>query len=163
MDSGTRRAGASWWAAVLVFVSALAAATAYAGGTASGIGEAAAPPQDVTRIESRLGQLEQRFYSIEASIRGLEQQSRLSGVTAGRATRDPEAGLLRAEVEALRQRLAEVETLRRRLAEVECGLSKVDERTLSASEKQARRRPAQAAGDPCRLNADTPVRLPARP
>jgi hypothetical protein len=107
----------------------------------------------VIRIESRLSQLEQRFYSVEASIRGLEQQSRLSGVTGGRAARDPEVALLRSEVEALRLRLAEAE----------CGLARVDERTLSAAAKQAREKSVGGAGDPCRLNADTPVRLPSRP
>ena len=105
------------------------------------------------RIESRLSQLEQRFYSVEASIRGLEQQSRLSDINSGRAARDPEVGLLRAEVEAMRLRLIEVE----------CGLARVDERTLSAAAKQARQGSARGAGDPCRLNADTPVRLPSRP
>jgi hypothetical protein len=107
----------------------------------------------VTRIESRLNQLEQRIYSIESSIRGLEQQSRLSGVTAGRSARDPEIGLLRTEVEALRLRLAEVE----------CGLAKVDERTLTAAAREARRKSVGGAGDPCRLDADAPLRLPSRP
>jgi hypothetical protein len=136
----------------LVLVSALAAAAAYAGEPLSRTGEASAPAQDVTRIESRLGQLEQRFFSIEASIRALEQQSRLSGVTSGRAARDPEVGLLRVEVE----------TLRRRLAEVECGLARVDERTLSAAVREARRKAEAGTGDPCRLNAGAPLRLPAR-
>jgi hypothetical protein len=153
MDSRTRRAPSSLWPTVLVLVSALAAAAAFAGGPTAGTGEAAAPPQDVIRIESRLSQLEQRFYSVEASIRGLEQQSRLSGVTGGRAARDPEVALLRSEVEALRLRLAEAE----------CGLARVDERTLSVAAKQARVKSAGGAGDPCRLNADTPVRLPSRP
>lgn len=152
MDSRTRRAASSLWPTVLVLVSAIAAA-AYAGGPAAGTGEAATPPQDVIRIESRLSQLEQRFYSVEASIRGLEQQSRLSDINSGRAARDPEVGLLRAEVEALRQRLIEVE----------CGLAKVDERTLNAAAKRARQGPSRGAGDPCRLNADAPVRLPSRP
>jgi hypothetical protein len=84
--------------------------------------------------------------------RGLEQQSSLSGVIAGRAARDPEVSLLRSEVEALG----------RRLAEAECGLAGVDERTLSAAAKQAREKSATSAGDPCRLNVDAPVRL-ARP
>ena len=153
MDSRIRRAHSSTWPAVLVFVSALAAAVAYAGAPVAGTGEAAAPPQNVTRIESRLNQLEQRIYSIESSIRGLEQQSRLSGVTAGRSARDPEIGLLRTEVEALRLRLAEVE----------CGLAKVDERTLTAAAREARRKSVGGAGDPCRLDADAPLRLPSRP
>lgn len=151
MDSGTGRAHSSWWTAVLLLCSALTAAATYAGRPAAGAG--AAPAQDVIRIESRLSQLEQRFYSVETSIRGLEQQSRLSGVNAGRAARDPEVGLLRSEVEALG----------RRLAEAECGLARVDERTLSAVAKRAREKPEGSAGDPCRLNVEAPVRLPARP
>jgi hypothetical protein len=111
------------------------------------------PPQDVTRIESRLSLIEQRFYSIEANIRGLEQQLRLASSTSGRTARDPEVGLLRAEAESLR----------RRLAEIECGLVRVDERTLQTAAKEARRRSAGGASDPCRLNADAPLRLPSRP
>jgi hypothetical protein len=98
----------------------------------------------VTRIESRLSLLEQRFYSMEANIRGLEQQSRLSGVTTSRDARDPEVGLLRAEVVALRQRLAEIE----------CALAKVDERTLTPAAREARRKSTGGTTDPCRLNAD---------
>jgi hypothetical protein len=155
MDSGTCRAHSSWWSAILWLCSALVAAVVYAGGGPAARHGAAAPPppQDVIRIESRLSQLEQRFYSVEASIRGLEQQSRLSGVTAGRPARDPEVGLLRAEVEALG----------RRLAEAECGLARVDERTLGSAAKRAREKSTAGAGDPCRLNVDTPLRLPARP
>jgi hypothetical protein len=153
MDSRTRCAHSSTWPAVLVFVSALVAAAAYAGVPVAGTGEAAAAPQNLTRIESHLSQLEQRVYSIESSIRSLEQQSRLSGATAGRSARDPEVGLLRTEVGALRLRLAEVE----------CGLAKLDERTLTAAAREARRKSEVAASDPCRLNADAPLRLPSRP
>jgi len=156
MDSRTLRTAHAWWPLILLLVSLLVlAATAYTGKSAARNGEATLlPTQDVTRIESRLSQLEQRFYSIETSIRGLEQQSRLSGVTTGRATeRDPEVGLLRAEVESLRLRLAEME----------CGLARVDERTLTPAAKEARRKSARGAGDPCRLDTDAPLRLPTRP
>jgi hypothetical protein len=150
MDFGTRRAASSWWPAVLLLISALAAAAAYAGGPSAGAGAAAATAQDTLRLESRLTQLEQRFYMLETTLRGLEQQLRLSDINAGRGARDPEVGPLRSEVEALRLRLAEVE----------CGLTRVDERTLTA---EARRRSSAGAGDPCRLNADAPLRLPSRP
>jgi hypothetical protein len=147
MDSGTRRAASSLWPAVFVLVLVVvAAAAAYTRSSASRSGTAAAV-QDLNRVESRLSQLEQRFYSVEASIRGLEQQSRLSGGAIGRAARDPEVGLLRAEVEALQ----------RRLAQVECGLARVDERTLGAASREARRKSAAVAGDPCRLNVDAPL------
>lgn len=153
MNYGTRRAGASSWSAVLVLVSAFAVAGTYAGVKAVDRSEAAAPSQDTIRIESRLSQLEQRIYSIETSIRGLQQQSRLADVNAGRAARDPEVGLLRSEMD----------TLRRQLAEVECGLARVDERTLTVAARAARRKTEAGAGDPCRLNADAPLRLSTNP
>ncbi|HEX8281918.1 MAG TPA: hypothetical protein VF588_00965 [Pyrinomonadaceae bacterium] len=153
MNYGTRRMHTSRRPFVLALLAA--AAALYAGSPTGGAGEAAtAAPQDTMRLESRLGQLEQRLNTIESSIRGLEQQSRFSA-TAPRATgaRDPEVGLLRAEVEALRGRLAEVE----------CGLTKVDERTLTPAARGARRKSAAGTPDPCRLGAETPVRLTARP
>jgi hypothetical protein len=151
MNSRTRRADSALWLTILVLVAALAAT--YAKEPVVKTGEAAAPAQDTTRIESRLSQLEQRLYSIEVNIRGLEQQSRISGITPGRTERDTEVSLLRAEAEVLRGRLAEVE----------CGLAKVDERTLSAAAREARRKSGASASDPCRLNADAPLRLSARP
>jgi hypothetical protein len=153
MYSETRRTRTSRWPPVLILVAA--AAAFYAGRPAGSTGEAATPaPQDLMRLESRLGQLEQRFYTVELSIRGLEQQARLSSAAprAG-ATRDPEVGLLRSEVEALRLRLAEVE----------CGLLKMDERTLTPEAREARRKSAAGNADPCRLGANDPLRLPARP
>lgn len=153
MNSGTRRANSFSWAAALLLVSALVAASVYVWGLATRTGQAASPPQDVIRIESRLSLLEQRFYSMEASIRSLEQQLRLSSVNTGRVDNDREVSLLRSEVEALR----------RRLAEVECGLARVDERTLNATAREARRKAEAGMSHPCRLNADAPVQLPARP
>lgn len=149
MDSGNRRASASVWPAAFVLAAALAAAATYGGG-----GGAANAAQDLTRIESRLSQLEQRIYSIDASVRGLEQQSRLAGINAGRpAAPAPEVSLLRTELNALRLRLAEVE----------CGLARVDERTLTAQAREARRNARGGTADPCRLNADAPLRLSSRP
>ncbi|HEV2800199.1 MAG TPA: hypothetical protein VGW12_06870 [Pyrinomonadaceae bacterium] len=153
MNYGIPRTASPAWAVVLL----LAATVAYAWKPELSTSEAAAPPpQDVTRIESRLSLMEQRFYSIEASIRSLEQQVRFSSNTSGaRAARDPELDLFRSELE----------TLRRRLAEVECGLTRVDERTLTAAARQARRENANgaAATDPCRLNPAAPLRLTSRP
>lgn len=135
------------WPAAFVLAAAVVAAGAYGGGS-----EAAAPAQDFTRIESRLTQIEQRIYTIEAGVRGLEMQSRMAGVNAGRAAPDPEVSLLRTQVDALRLRIAEVE----------CGLLRVDERTLTAAARDVRRRSEAAAADPCRLNADAPLPSPAR-
>ena len=151
MDSGTRRAKATVWPAVLVLVSAMAAAAVYADSPPAPGAGVAAPAQDVIRIESRLTQLEQRLHMMETSLRGVEQQLRLSAT--GRGAGDPEVRLLRSEVESLR----------RRLAEVECGLARVDERTLGAAARDERRKSGAGAGEPCRLNADAPLNLPARP
>ncbi|HEY0172454.1 MAG TPA: hypothetical protein VGB98_15640 [Pyrinomonadaceae bacterium] len=151
MEAGTKRTRPSRRAAVLLFA---AAAAAYALRPAASTGEAATPaPQDLIRVESRIGRLEQRFYSVEASIRGLEQQLRAPAAVRGSGARDPEVGLLRAEVESLR----------RRLADVECGLSRVDERTLTPAAREARRKSSAGNADPCRLDADAPLRPATRP
>lgn len=167
MDFRKLRTAPSWRLSILLLVSLplslpvslpvsllVAAVAADTGKSSPGAGDAShVASQDVARIESRISLLEQRFYSIETSIRALEQQLRLSAGTTGRASRDPEVGLLRAEVEGLR----------RRLVEIECGLARVDERTLPPPAKEARRKSASGAGDPCRANADAPLRLPTRP
>ena len=110
----------------------------------------ATPQQDVIRLENRVNQLETRLYSIESSIRTLEQQSRLGG--AG------QRGLSQEDVARLR---AEVQTLQLRLAEDECALARLDERTLSPAMRDARRKSA-TRNDPCRTSFDMPLRLPDR-
>jgi hypothetical protein len=112
---------------------------------------AAAPPQDAIRLEARINQLEQRLYTMETNIRTLEQQSRAGIVTTRSVT--PE------DLAALR---AELQSLDLRLADDECAVAKLDERTLSPAARAARIRSGAARTDPCRLNADTPVRLPER-
>jgi predicted nucleic acid-binding Zn-ribbon protein len=112
--------------------------------------DAAAPPQDAIRLETRINQLEQRLYTIETSIRSLEQQSRIGSVTSRTVT--PE------NVAALR---AEIQTLELRLADEECAIAKLDERTLTAAARAARQR-SGARTEPCRLSPETPVRLPER-
>ena len=107
-----------------------------------------APQQDVIRLETRLNQLEQRLYSIDSNVRNLEQQLRLAGST-GRGAGAEDTARLRLELQALQQRLAEHE----------CALAKLDERTLSAAMRAARRKSGPGANDPCRLNVDTPVQL----
>ena len=106
-----------------------------------------ATPQDAIRLEQRMNQLEQRFYSIESSLRNLEQQSRLAGST--------QRGVSVEDVARLR---AEVQTLQLRLQEDECALARLDERTLSPA---MRRRPGGRT-DPCRTNTDAPLQLPDR-
>ena len=103
--------------------------------------------QDVIRLENRVTQLEQRLYSIETTVRTLDQQSRLSNMPSRTVT--PE------EIAIMH---TEIQTLQRRLVEDECGLAKLDERTLTPE----RRRRAGVASDPCRLNFEAPLRLPDR-
>ena len=112
---------------------------------------APAPEQDVIRLESRLNQLEQRLYSIETNLRTLEQQSRIAGATQ-RGVSPDDVALLRAQLQ----------TLQLRLTDDECGLAKLDERTLSAAMREQRRDAGIGNGDPCRQNAQTPLRLPDR-
>ena len=106
-----------------------------------------APQQDVIRLEQRMNQLEQRLFSMENNLRNIEQQSRI-GSSSVRGFNPEDVARLRLEVQALTNRLAEHE----------CALQKLDERTLSAAMKTARRK-SGAANDLCRQNADTPVQL----
>lgn len=103
-----------------------------------------AQQQDVIRLESRLTQLEQRLYTLDTSVRTLEQQSRIASGT-----------LRSANAEDLSRLQVEVQLLQHRLAEHECALAKLDERTLTP----ARRKSGASSGDPCRVNFEAPVRL----
>lgn len=107
-----------------------------------------APQQDVIRLEQRINQLEQRLFSIDNSLRNVEQQSRMGSATL-RTLNPEDFARLRLELNALQQRLAEHE----------CALAKLDERTLSTTMRTARRRSGPGANDPCRQNFDTPVQF----
>jgi predicted RNase H-like nuclease (RuvC/YqgF family) len=124
-------------------------------GTSLSSASAVRDTQDLTSLERRISLLEQRFYSVESSINRLEQQSRLSQGAASPSTseRTLEINLLRSEIDALQ----------RRLAEIECGLTKLDERTLTPAAREARRRAGAGNTDPCRLSTDTPLKLSTRP
>ena len=109
------------------------------------------PQQDVIRLDARVSQLEQRLYTIENSLRTLEQQSRMSGMGArGAAVTPDDLVLLRNEIQNLQVRVMEDE----------CGLAKLDERTLTPEAREARRK--AAGNDPCRLNFELPLRPPSR-
>jgi hypothetical protein len=108
------------------------------------------PQQDVIRLEQRINQMEQRLYAMETTLRSVEQQARLGGTTS----RD----LSQQEVTLLTSQL---QSLQLRLADYDCALAKLDERTLSPAMRDARRK-AAAVSDPCRSNADAPLRLPDR-
>lgn len=142
--------GKNHWRALLVIgVAGLALVALFKIALAAGVNSAPAPQQEVFRLETRINQLEQRFIQIDTSIRNLEQQSRLG---AGAAAR----GVSPQDVEVLR---SQIQSLQLRLVEDECALAKLDERTLSPAMRNSRR---QSAGrtDPCRVNVDSPLRLP---
>ncbi|HVI73046.1 MAG TPA: hypothetical protein VM656_16360 [Pyrinomonadaceae bacterium] len=108
-----------------------------------------APQQDVIRLESRISQLEQRFYTVETSVRTLEQQSRM-GMNRGGSVTPDDITLLRSEIQRLQARIMEDE----------CALAKLDERTLSPTARDARRK--SVGNDPCRANFELPLRPPSR-
>jgi hypothetical protein len=131
----------SWWLPMLIIIGViLVIRIASAAGS-----NAMVPQQDVIRLENRLTQLEQRMYSLDTSVRTLEQQTRLAGLSS-RSVSTEEIAVMHSEIQ----------TLQRRIIEDECALAKLDERTLTPE----RRRRAGATSDPCRLNFEAPLRLP---
>lgn len=107
----------------------------------------APPPQDAIRLDARITQLEQRLYTLETSLRNVEQQSRLAGMSQ---RGNDDVTLLRSELQ----------TLQVRVMEDECALAKLDERTLTPTAREARKR--AAGSDPCRLNFELPLRPQTR-
>jgi hypothetical protein len=140
-----------WRVAVFAWVVGLGLITIFRISLAAGSGAGPAQQQEVIRLENRITQLEQRLFSLETTLRNIEQQSRMAGATARGVGQDDLARVL-----------AEVQTLERRLSENECGLAKLDERTLAPSLREARRKSGTVTNDPCRVNLDTPLRLPDR-
>jgi hypothetical protein len=146
---------------ILTVLCALILSAAFGTGAGTGttdylgtpIGTATASAQDTVYLDRRISMLETRLSSIESSMRSLQQQAMISErSTATQPTRDPEVTLLRSEVEILNSRLRELE----------CALVRLDERTLSPAAREARRRTAAQAGDPCRVNPDMPIQLSPR-
>ena len=153
------------WQWVLVIVVCLAIGAAAKGYTLkSATDPTPSMAQDTVVLDRRLNMLEQRFYSVESRMNRLEQQmSMLQRVVPAPAPtptptptapmRDPATDLLRSEVESMKVRIGELE----------CGILRLDERTLSAASKETRRRAGVQPKDPCRLNAEVPVKLSVRP
>ena len=111
---------------------------------------ASEPAQDAVYLDRRISTVEMRLSTIESSLRSIEQQAMSSQrMTQGPPNRDPETSLLRSEVEMLKIRLRELE----------CGLVHLDERTLSATAREARKRTIGQSTDPCRLSPEAPVQL----
>lgn len=103
------------------------------------------PQQDFVRLEQRMNQLEQRVFSMDTTLRNIEQQSRLAGASR--------RGVSEEDVAQLRSELL---TLQQRVADHECALAKLDERTLTAAMRTRRK----SGNDRCRVNSETPVQLP---
>ena len=138
-----------WRALLVITVATVALVALYNFALAAGVNSAPVPQQDVMRLETRLNQLEQRLYSIDSSIRNLEQRSRV-GDTTSRGVDAQTLELLRSQIQALQLRLAEDE----------CALARLDERTLSPAMRNSRRQSVRS--DPCRVNVDAPLRLSER-
>lgn len=116
--------------------------------------------QQDAMLDRRISQIEQRFYYLETRINRLESDSRYSGaLPSSSSTTQLQVNQMRTDLDTLR---GELDSLRSRIGDVECGLIKVDERTLSPSARQ-RRRSALGPNDPCRAEAESPVRLASRP
>ncbi len=67
------------------------------------------PQQDVIRLDARVSQLEQRLYTIENSLRNLEQQSRIAGVSGRGGVTPDDIALLRSEIQTLQVRVMQDE------------------------------------------------------
>lgn len=106
-------------------------------------------------LDRRISQIEQRFTLLESRINRLEQDSR----SAGRITPESTSG---SEIE-IRLLRAQIEALQIRLAETECALLRLDERTLSETARQARRKSPPGVADRCRANPNAPIQLSAQP
>jgi hypothetical protein len=116
--------------------------------------------QSDAMVNSRISQIEQRFYYLESRLDRLETSSRYPGTLSGSSTMSQvQISQMRTDLDSMR---AEIDSLRTRVGEVECGLLKVDERTLTPAARQ-RRRSAQGQTEPCRANPDGPITLSARP
>jgi hypothetical protein len=103
------------------------------------------PQQDFIRLEQRMNQLEQRVFSMDTTLRNIEQQSRLAGASR-RGVAEEDVAQVRSELLALQQRVADHE----------CALAKLDERTLTPAMRTRRK----SGNDPCRVNSENPVQLP---
>lgn len=129
----------TYWAVVAV-VGAVIWASA-------GVGSADAL-QDVNSLDRRISMLEQRFYSLDASMNRLQQ------LVASQRSPAPVSEPRDREINQITE---EIQRLQLRLVELQCGLVKLDERTATRRSGEPR------STDPCRANPDTPLRLSSRP
>jgi hypothetical protein len=125
-------------------------------GLAAIFGERAVPTVSAQQdlfVARRIDQMEQRINTIESRLNRIESDSRMSSITASRPANNNET--------ELRLLQSQVDGFRLRLGEVECGLLRVDERTLTAAARAARKRGAES--EICRRDAGAAVQLSARP
>lgn len=134
------------WVLVIIICAAM-------GAVAKAYRDTSSNDSEQQNMEFRINSIEQRVYSIESNLRRLEQQiNTFERRPAIQSSRNP-------EIDALR---SELETMKNRVREIECGVVHLDERTLSASAKGARRQTGSEPKDSCRLNPETSVRLSLR-
>ena len=158
MNLKTRRVTSLRWLAAFVLVVTAAAYFARPAARALSADGATTGPapaaQELFSLERRISVVEQRLNTIELTVNRIEQQTRYSSSVppASQSVSATELELLRSHVELLQ----------RRVAEDECGLVRLDERTLSSSARDARRKSATGNDDPCRQSFDAPLRLSAR-
>ena len=114
--------------------------------------------QDVM-LDRRIGQIEQRFYTIESRLNQLESASRYGSSSSIGNRNDTELRLMRVELDRLR---ADMDLLKTRVADVECAMFKLDERTLSSAARTIRKRTEPDTNEGCRMDFNTPIQLSTR-
>ena len=102
-------------------------------------------------LSRRVDMLEQRLYTIESRLNSVSSQVQPPMISTIPSTTQNDVNFLRTQVDGMRIRLGEVE----------CGVLKLDERTLTASQRRANR--TGSSSDRCRDNFATPIMLSARP
>ncbi len=116
----------------------------------TGLGTNTVLAQQDPFLNNRINQIERQFNSIETRISRLEQQSRFPSVA-------PQTSLNRdAEFNQMR---SQVESLQLRIDAFECGLVKLDERTLTTTARQTRRKANLNETDRCRLDFNVPLQF----
>jgi len=100
-------------------------------------------------LSQRISQIEQRIQMLENRVNRVEQDSRVPAITP--RTNDTNDTVIRLLS-------TQLDTLQLQLAEAQCGLLKLDERTLTAAARNARKKSA-GLGESCRLDPNTPVQI----
>ncbi|MFL6374868.1 MAG: hypothetical protein ACJ73D_09395 [Pyrinomonadaceae bacterium] len=102
-------------------------------------------------LSRRVDVLEQRLYSLESRVSSVSTQVRPPSVISTLPS------MTQNDIDFLR---TQMDSMRVRLGEVECGLLRIDERTLPATQRRNR---TGSSSDRCRDNFGAPIMLSARP